>query len=459
MKEKESVDFDQNTFFEFEEKYNLFSRQTNDLYYWDLVRFELFYHLLWNHESNVKKIKLNVSVNQIFKEIKSFFNFVLFKKSDFLFFTTSRNKIGNDAFFDQNLGDILNSISGNYYAFESYERDRSKWYYENTLFNPINIFKRITRLFYRQNEDYSDLISLINNEFSNASFSNQDINRLVSDFKIERAFYTILLSLKKTKVIFITQNGIQKGLFAAGKKKSIPIIEVQHGIIDEAHLAYNYSKKIDYKDNQLYLPTYFFTFSDFWAKNLYLPVNDIISMGNSYFFYAQNNNLIKEQNKNINGLLVASSDIFGENLKEIVIDFATKNKNIPIYFKLHPNQFLEKQYYIEKFSKFENVAVYTNEKSVYELLEMSKAVLVIQSTALYEAYHLKKTGFIYKKQTYRRHHHVFDLPNINLINNANEIIEAFNKEFVVDDMNENLFFKTFDSNKFDQFMNRLLLVN
>lgn len=457
MIEKENNYFDQKTFFEFEEKYNLFSKQSSNLYYWDLVRFELFYHLLWNYQSNVKKEKPTVSKNQVFKEIKSFFYFLLFKKSDFLFFTASRNKIGNNAFFDQNLGDILNNISGDCYAFESYERDASKWYYKNTLFNPIAIFKRITRFFYRPNEDYSDLISLINNEFSNASFSNEDINRLILDFKIERLFYKTLFILKRPKVIFITQNGIQKGLFAAGKNRNIPIVEVQHGIIDEAHLAYSYSKNIDYKNNQIYLPTYFFTFSDFWKKNLYLPINEIISMGNTYFFNAQNNNLITRENKNINGLLVASSDVFGENLKDIVIDFVTIKKDIPVYFKLHPNQFLEKQYYVEKFSKFENVIVYTNEKSIYELLEQSKAVLVIQSTALYEAYHLKKIGFIYKKQTFRRHYHVFDLPNINLINNANEIAEAYDEEFVVDDLNENLFFKNFDSHKFNQFINSLLL--
>ena len=55
QKEKGETGFNQNIFFDFEEKYDLFSKQSDGLFYWDLIRFELFYHLLWNHKSNVKK--------------------------------------------------------------------------------------------------------------------------------------------------------------------------------------------------------------------------------------------------------------------------------------------------------------------------------------------------------------------------------------------------------------------
>ncbi|MCD9575245.1 hypothetical protein [Flavobacterium soyae] len=372
-----------------------------------------------------------------------------------MFFTASRNKISNDKIFDQNLADTLDVIQGSYYVFESFERDKTKWYYKNTLFNPIAIFRRIIKVFYKHKQDYSELISLINNEFPSSTFKNEDIKRIILDFKIDYFYYSLLFKIKKPKAVFITQNGIQKGLFTAGKRYNIPVVEVQHGIIDDAHLAYNYSKKIDYKENQIYLPTYFFSFSEFWTKGLNFPVKEIISMGNSYFYNTQVNNEKEEKDKN--GLLVASSDVFGENLKDVIIDFAGSNKTTPVYFKLHPNQFFEKEYYIDQFSNFENVKVYTNENSIYELLAISKAILVIQSTALYEAYHLKKKAFIYKKQTYKRHQHVFNLPNIYLINNAYEITETYDNKFILDDVGQNLFFKNFDFFKFNQFINNLNL--
>ncbi len=453
QKEDPVKEFNQNVFFDFEEKHDLFSKHFGDLFYWDLIRFELFYHLLWSRNSNVKSEKSAVSKKQILNELKSFFNFVLFKKVDFLFFTASRNKISNNKIFDQNLADILDSITGSYYAFESFERDKTKWHYKNTLFNPIAIFRRIIKVFYMHKQDYSELISLINNEFPSSAFTTEDIKRIILDFKIDYFYYSLLFKIKRPKAVFITQNGIQKGLFTASKRHNIPIIEVQHGIIDDAHLAYSYSKKIDYKENQIYLPTYFFSFSEFWTKTLNFPVKEIIPMGNSYFYNSQVNN--KKAEKDKKGLLVASSDVFGENLKNIILDFAGNNKTTPVYFKLHPNQFLEKQYYIDQFANFDNVNVYTNENSIYELLEISDAILVIQSTALYEAYHLKKKAFIYKKQTYQRHQHVFDLPNVYLVNNVNEITEVYDNKFVIDNLTQDLFFKNFDSVKFNQFINNL----
>jgi hypothetical protein len=455
QKEKPEKEFNQNVFFDFEEKYDLFNKHFGNLFYWDLIRFELFYQLLWSRNSNVKSEKTLTSKKQILKELRSFFKFFLIQKVDFLFFTASRNKINDDTIFDQNLADIMEVIPGSYYAFESFERDKTKWLYKNTLFNPIAIFRRIIKFFYKHKSDYSELISLINNEFPRSAFTIEDVNRIILDYKIDYFYYSILFKIKKPKAVFITQNGIQKGLFAAGKRYNIPIVEVQHGIIDDAHLAYSYSKKNNYKENQLYLPTYFFSFSEFWTKDLNFPVKEIIAMGNSYFYNTQINN--KKGAKDKKGLLVASSDVFGEDLKNIILDFVNINKTIPVYFKLHPNQFSEKKYYLDQFVNNDNVKVYTNENSIYELLEISNAILVIQSTALYEAYHLKKKGFIYKKQTFQRHQHVFDLPNIFLIDNANEITEVFSTDFIFDEMSKNLFFKNFDSLKFNQFVINLNL--
>ncbi|MGQ7945282.1 capsular polysaccharide export protein, LipB/KpsS family [Flavobacterium sp. WC2509] len=396
---------------------------------------------------------MRLKKSQIIKELCSFLSFLFFKKCDYLFFTASRNKINETKVFDQNLGDVLNTISGKYFAFENFERDKTKWYYDNTLFDPIFIFRKVFNFFFKT-QDYSDLVSLITSEHENSKIGNEEINNIVIDFKIDYAFYYFILKWKKVKAVFITQNGIQKGLFAAAKKCNIPVIEVQHGIIDEGHLAYNYNKTISYDDHRIYMPTYYFSFSDFWIEKLNIPVKKIFSMGNS-FFYNDQDTKIALKDSSAQGLLVASSDVFGENLKNLVLEFANRRNETKVYFKLHPNQFSEKQYYVDQFANFENVKVYTNEKSLYELLEISKAILLIQSTALYEAYHLKIRGIIYKKQTYTRHSHVFELPNISLVDNVDELVKAFETEFVDDVLKKDLFFKKFDTAQFTQFMNKI----
>jgi hypothetical protein len=332
-------------------------------------------------------------------------------------------------------------------CFESYERNIDNLKNKKiTIFNPINLFRVIGKIFYK-NYDFFELTNLVNEKFKTSNICCADINTLITQFQIDFKFYSFIFRFKKPKAIFITQNGIQKGLFAAADKFNIPVIEVQHGIIDYGHLSYNYNKNINYEGGRVFLPSYFFTFSDFWKREIYYPVKDILTMGNSYFYNTINK--IKPSNKQ-KGILVASSDVFGEQLKELVIDFSKKHK-IPIYFKLHPNQFFQKGYYKEIFKEFGNVQVFTNEKSIYELIELSCAVLVIQSTALYEALHLKRIGVIFKRQTYTRHQHLFGDKNVYLIDDSDELHNVIKNQFQENYQNEFIYFNDFDSMKFINF--------
>lgn len=448
-----NTDFDQNHFFSFEKRNDLFKKKKGGFFYWDLIRFEIYYDLLWNHSSKIVRGENGKTPKkQIVFDFIRFLNFLLFKKCDYLFFTASRNKIGDNKVFDQNLGDILEIYSKDAMLFESIGSDRNRWYHQNTLYNPIYIFRKILGYFYKQ-ADYSEIIDLVKGEYKRSNLDNHQINNIVNDFKTDFNYYSWILRIKKPKIIFITQNGIQKGLFAAAKKHSVPVVEVQHGIIDEGHLGYNYNREIEYKPEQICLPTYFFSFSDFWISDLYFPIKEVCSIGNSFFYDSSiKSSNVKEQS---DGLLVASSDVFGEDLKNLVVELCVKEKNIPVYFKLHPNQFFEKQYYTEQFLNYQNVTVYTDEKNIYELLAISKSVLVIQSTALYEALHLKKKAIIYKKQTYHRHRHVFGLENVILVNGADELIDAYNQDFVENREIQDLFFKKFDTDKFLKFMDKI----
>jgi hypothetical protein len=437
-------------FFAFEKKNNLFEKKHKDLFFWDIIRYDVYYDIVWNVKNTSQVTAERSPATLVLKDLFRFFISFVFTRYDYLFFTASRNRSEQGYFFDQNLEDYLRQYP-NSVCYESFERDNKKRQNKRTVFNPAGFFRKIFELFYKKH-DFTEVAALIKTEFKTSKIDSEQINILVTHFKIDYKFYSLIFRLKRPKVVFITQNGIQKGLFAAAGRFNIPVIEVQHGIIDEGHLSYNYSREIDYNSSQVYLPSYFFTFSNFWAKDLYYPVKEIKVMGNTFFSSA----LIKVPDKNTEkGLLVASSDVFGNNLKDLVIDFSRHNK-IPVYFKLHPNQIFEKDYYIEQFKDFSNVKVYTNDKTIYELLKMSKAVLVIQSTAIYEALHSKKMGIILKRQTYRRHEHLFGQPNIYLIDNSKDLSKVLENNYVEAASPDFTFFDDFNKDGFSAFMNRLL---
>jgi hypothetical protein len=441
---------DSKSFFEFEEKHRLFELKHKNIFLWDIVRSDIYFKLLWTSKDVITTEKRKTGKSVFFKEISLFIYSIVFNKYNYLFFTASRSKDENQFFFDQNLQDLINQYP-DAKCFENYQREvvrlKNK---KSTIFNPINLIQTLGGLFYR-NYDYADLANLINEHYKSFRITGKEIGTLITQFKIDFNFYYFVFKLKKPKVIFITQNGIQKGLFAAAKELNIPVIEVQHGIIDEGHLTYNYNRSINYNGGRVYLPTYFFTFSDFWEKEIFYPVKEILSIGNSYYF----NSIYKARPLNAQeGILVVSSDVFGEQLKELVLDFSRKSV-IPIYFKLHPNQYYQKDYYINSFKEFDNVQVYTDEKSLHELIEISNAVLVIQSTAVYEALHLKRIGIIFKRQTFTRHKHIFSDKNVYLIDNSEELNDVFGCRFIEDTIDRFNYFENFDIVKFEKFRNIL----
>ena len=121
-------------------------------------------------------------------------------------------------------------------------------------------------------------------------------------------------------------------------------------------------------------------------------------------------------------------------------------KNIPIYFKLHSNQFFEKEYYIEKLSNIKDVKIITNDQSVGDLLKICNTVFAIQSTAIYEALQANRKVILLKRMSYLRHKHIFDRKNLHLVDTVEDFISALNTEIVTD---KNVtFFAPFDKEAF-----------
>ena len=78
--------------------------------------------------------------------------------------------------------------------------------------------------------------------------------------------------------------------------------------------------------------------------------------------------------------------------------------------------------------------------------------MVIQSTAVYEALHLKKTAVIYRRQSYMGHKSVFETPNVFLVDNEDELLLALDKNFEEQLESKDVFFKDFDSHLFEKFI-------
>ena len=436
-----------NRFLDFEKENHLFDLQDKyGTYYWDIFRCEIYSLLLWEGGgvSSPQKRTIKNIILKVFSIFHEFFKILfLCSKTENLFYLSSRNKIKGQ-YIDQNSRSVYELFpEEKKIVIESYNPKNNL---RNSYFLPQRIFKIFRK---KKIIDFSFLINLLEKEFGKLPFNEVFLQKRITDYYTDFYFYSSFFKKKNIRRIFLTQNGILKAFLKAAQENRIPVFEFQHGLVDIGHLAYNYPK-MDYKEGQITLPNTILSLSPFWFNELYLPNVKIVPIGNDYF-YNPLAEILSTTNINTNTaktILVISSDVFGKDLSDFILKSEKEGqlKDISIYFKLHPNQFFEKEYYTEKLSSLKNIRIITNEKSVGELLKICNTVFAIQSTAIYEALQANRKVILLKRMSYLRHQHIFDRKNLHLVDTVEDFISALNTEIVIDQ--DITFFAPFDKEAF-----------
>ena len=424
-------------FLAFEKENNLFDLQdTKGTYYWDIIRYYVYIKLLSLEESLPKKHKRRINLSVFRRIIDFFLIFLTYSKKHFLFYLSSRDKDISGENIDRNSKtsyDLLKEKKC--LLIESFCPNL-----KGSYFLPQNIYYK---LFKKKYFDFSYILEILNNTFGEMKISNEYLNSILNHYYSDLSFFKKILKKHKVEKIFMTQSGIQKGLIKAAKELDIKIFEFQHGVVYKNHLAYSYPSGSF--NGKVYLPDTILSFSPFWFQDVFLPNVNIVPIGNDFLYNSiKANGLIKLQK----GILIISTNFFGKKLLNFIKKnaFQKKTRNIPIFFKLHPNQFDEKEYYIENLREFENIRVISNEYSVSDLIEKCDTVFTIISTTVYEALQSERRVILLKEFPYEDHKHVFDRKNLHLVDTVEDFISALTTEIVTD---ENItFFAPFDREAF-----------
>lgn len=433
-----------NRFLRFEKENNLFELQTKErLFYWDIVRFEVYSRILWKDLET--KIRQNKKHPKGIKRliIRDFLRlFFTARKKKNLFYLSSRNK-QKELFFDQNAQNVYDIIDfDDSVCLESYYiHGRCRSIIKKRYVLPQHIFRK---LFFYKEQNFNYIIGLLKQNFPDIEFDNNIFNRLLKSYYADLFFYRWLFKRNHFKRVFITQNGLQKALIAVAKERNVMVYEFQHGVVNQGHLAYNYPK-IDYKESQVHLPNKILSLSSFWFKDVFMPNVEICPAGNDYF-YESTKAFQKKENKG--SITIISSITCGQELSNFILSPKVSEiiKQKKVYFKLHPNQFTEELHYKEKLKNFANIEIITNTQSVGDLLQISDTVLAIQSTVIYEALQAMKRVIILKRELYALQKGIFNHPNLHIVDTAQEFYEALDKEINTDCQVE--YFSPFDKEIF-----------
>lgn len=424
-------------FFKFETENKLFEiKDENGFPVWDIVRYHLYYKILNKHTAielnKGKPLIANVKrkhqyVKTFFKVVRNDFRVFLssYRTSRFFCYLNSRNLI-NGEFVDQNQIDALYCLDlTQSVAIECLDRFDS--YRKHGLFRemfglPVLLLK-ISRG--RHFFDFTPIMSLIESEFGRQDFDESTLLSYYKSFYGEYNFYKWFFKKKKIAGVFLTLNCLQKGMMAACRELSIPLFEFQHAVVNRELMTYSYPCG-ELSDNVI-VPNVMFSFSPHWFKNFSYPNEiDIVPVGNNYFYGTR---FVHQDNKSI---VVISNYRDGQLLKNFLLDCLKDEfwSNFTFYFKLHPEQFYQHDYFVDVFKAYNNVKVITNSMNVPQLVKECASMFLIQSTSTYEALQRGAKVYLYKRIDYYQQCDVFEEPNVYIIDNPEDFKKVILNKYV-----------------------------
>lgn len=301
-------------FKEIEENYKVEDIKYYNIPLWPFLRLSYYFSIF--EEKKVKKTlnnSIKIYLNYIFDFIFSMLN--IFKKAENIIFSDYLEKriIGN-----QLIDKICNGLpKENTIIFEIPPKIDYKLYrklnfpHVSTL--PIYLIARFFSYILKYFIDISKIQNYgILNEIEFRINIRLDIRYLLSQYLIFKKIFYMIFKIKKPSMIFIncSYSLANAAAIEAANDLGIKTIELQHGLINENHLAYIHLKKIKYNC----FPKFFFSFGDYFTKiikeNYPIDPNYVFTIGNYYIEFMKNYNNIKLKEK---------IEIFKKTYKKIIV--------------------------------------------------------------------------------------------------------------------------------------------
>ena len=225
----------------------------------------------------------------------------------------------------------------------------------------------------------------LQHEFKNSAIWDNIRNRLVSFAKELPFIFEWDINLLKRlapKVIFLEcacYGGKCVPLIMAAKELNIPVGEYQHGLLSQAHPAYNYSAQLA-ESYKYYLPDFFMSYGAYWSENSRIPVK-MMETGNPFL-----SNTISSHGKGIKKeQLLYISTVFNpeQSVKETLwLNRKLAGAGCRVIFRIHPSETLRLQ---TVYKPIVDAGIPIDTQPLYDTLKHTKYLFGDYSTVLFEA--------------------------------------------------------------------------
>lgn len=384
-----------NKILELEKKNKLFDWIIDDVYFYQLIRMEVYYHIIskkkiFHQQPTLKKSKIFKVIYFVLRDL-----LLINKRKNLLkrkiCIISHQRRIGKKDIYTGYLKQIINDFTILHQsAGLNFSMDQNSINYDLYVVKKklLSFFK-----FSQNKKKIDELVKifqksfLLDNNFK--QFLNTIINNKINSYRIGLE----LLRKSNFKKIILVNSYANNHLIYAAHRLKIPTIELQHGIINKNHLGYHYPRV---KKNSISaFPDKLILFGEFWKDKSEYPINknQIIPLGFPHF--DENFNKYGKNKSNNNRVLVISQQTTQEYLRFFIKNIL-KKKKIYFTYKAHPKEDLKKAI---TFFKNHNISKYiriiSGDKNIFKIFKKHQIQIGVFSTALFEGYSYElKTGII-----------------------------------------------------------------
>ena len=373
-------------FEEIELKYDLYEKSIEGIFFWELIRANLFEIILEatgvldkaftkKSENRAYSYTYKKSIWDIKECNRLILEFPRKKEKDYRTHAFQGEKFDEIILeYPQKDGytDRVYDASSNVYPMEKFLHHMEKY-----------------RAFINYTEEDRDLIRELNKIFIaeigiNINFLSF-IDGRIKKFKREFAFFDKFFKEKDIKEILIPSSYWSAGVVEAANKNGVISSDIQYALISHIHPSFSFPTKRHYATQQGYL------WSDYW---------NISSLSFKEYFISKTNYFIekiKELDLTPNmpiehDVVFASQSRIGCKFFEWVYSFSLQNPNIRVVFCPHPDEEVRNYKNYWDFVKLSNSRV--SQKDTLVEVAHSRIVVGVYSTTLYEALALGKSVFV-----------------------------------------------------------------
>jgi hypothetical protein len=393
---------------EMESKYNLLNTQISKIFFWKLIRFPLFSEItksILGFESDPSHTETNflTKIPSLTKKVYNTYFYGASKRKaqrDILILGTDRKKYINGKYVDiyiEKLTKILDDMKANYEVIDSPNLGKhySKPSKHLSYSEHYSIGYIIKKMFSNESFSESDkgfvefLEQQIRVNFGLSINLSSKISEKIKVFKLLKYHYYSLLKKRNVKLAYIICSYGREAFISACKDAGVRCIELQHGVITKYHLGYSFPNN----ENVPYFPDELYLFGEFWKDSVPFPLKDDKLTVIGYPYMEKKLEKFRSRRKIKNQVIFISQWNIGSKLSKIAYDFAKKNSEYTVIYKLHPKEYYkwkERSPLLIEALNLNNFRLVDDATyDLYEYLANSEYLVGANSTAIYEGLVLK----------------------------------------------------------------------